>query len=642
MRLESAASAAASATQLAESGRRAFEEFDALLQAIEGVTVPFTAGHVLELLNEIHIVLANLESQCTLLREVHPEPAMREAAEAQLRAMVPHQTRLLQHRHLYDLLTGIEAASLDPVARRFVSMVRRDMRRAGVDLEGPQRDRVRALREDLEQLGQAFARNIRDDVRSIELMGTGGLDGLPADYVRAHPPGPDGKIRITTEAPDQIPFMAYAKDAEARRALLRAARTRAAPRNLEVLRELLAKRHEVAQLLGYASWADYQAEEMMLGSASAIRAFIDEASSAAERKVSRELELLLEQKRGDDPHADAIAEWELDYYLERAKDELLAFDAREARPYFGYRPVRQAILDLAGQLFGVTFAPVGVTGWHATVETFDVSVDGEPAGRISLDMHPRAGKQKAAMCPALRQGVGGRQLPHPVVVCNFPDPRDGPALLDHRQVVTFFHEFGHLVHAVVRRRVPWARLGSPVEWDFIEAPSQFLEGFLFDLEVLRGFARHHETGAPIPNELVAKLRAARDFGRGIWVQRQLFFAAVSLAYHERDPRDLDTTAVFFELARRYSPIVVDAESRFEASFAHLEGYGATYYTYVWSLSLSMDLQTPFVGVLLDRALLRRYRDLVLAPGGSKPAVELIGDFLGRAPSSSAFRHWLEA
>jgi thimet oligopeptidase len=256
-------------------------------------------------------------------------------------------------------------------------------------------------------------------------------------------------------------------------------------------------------------------------------------------------------------------------------------------------------------------------------------------------MFPREGKYKHAACFTLRRGIGGRQDPHGVLVCNFPDPSvQLPALMDHSEVVTFFHEFGHLIHVIMEGRVPWVRLTRVNEWDFIEAPSQFLEEWIYDYEVLRRFARHIETGAPIPEQLVRRMREARDFARAVFVQRQLWLSAISLYLHDKDPRGLDPTKVVFDLAAKYSPTKQDEGTHLEASFGHLEGYTALYYTYMLSLVVAKDFLTAFRDGLMDTAQARRYRDLILAPGGTKPAPQLARDFLGRDYSFDAFRRWL--
>jgi thimet oligopeptidase len=271
-------------------------------------------------------------------------------------------------------------------------------------------------------------------------------------------------------------------------------------------------------------------------------------------------------------------------------------------------------------------------------------MDGEPVGKISLDMHPRPGKYKHAACFHWRRGVGGQQLPHVVLVCNFPDPaaQAGPSLLDHQEVVVFFHEFGHLVHGLARGKVRWVRIGQPSERDFMEAPSQLLEEWIYDFDVLRRFARHVDTGKPIPEKLVNNLRAARDFGRALYAQWLLFRSMISLRLHQADPHDVDTPELVFELAERYLPYDLPPETYYEASFDHLTSYSAAYYTYLWSQAIAKDLLSAFKHGLLDVAQTRRYRDLILAPGGTRPAAELISDFLGRPYTFDALASWLSA
>ncbi|MDQ3401370.1 MAG: Zn-dependent oligopeptidase [Chloroflexota bacterium] len=597
---------------------------------------------ILGTLNDLGLELATSGAECGLLSEVHPDAAVRAAAEEIVREVTRFATELQQHRGLYEVLGGLDERSLDDLERRLVFLQRRDMKRSGVGLGEQERQRVRDLRQELVAIGQAFARNIRDDVSSIEID-PADLAGLPEDYAKAHPVGVGGKVRITTDYPDYIPFMSYAKSGAARQALMLVSNTRAVPVNLEVLDRMLARRHELARILGYPTYADYATEDKMIETAKSAHEFIERAYDATIQAGAAEVKRLQAMKRREGPPgAEELCDHEVTYLTERVKAEELAFDARAVRPYFEYGRVKEAILELSGELFGLGFTKVDEQLWHPSVETYDVAVDGAHAGRISLDMFPRDGKFKHAACFGYRPGVGGKQLPHYVLVCNFPDPsaQSGPALMEHREVVTFFHEFGHLVHSIVRGQVPWVRLGQVAEWDFVEAPSQFLEEWIFDYGVLRRFAKHVETGEPITEELVQRLRAARDFGRGVFVQRQLFLAAISLEYHDRDPQDLDTTKLLFELAERYSPSKVDPASRFQASFGHLEGYTAAYYTYMYSKVLAADLGTAFTNGLMDLEQARRYRDLVLAPGGTKPAAMLVKDFLGRPFSFDAFRDWL--
>ena len=629
------------ATELTVRNRARLAAAQELLARIHGAVAPFTEANVLVPFNDLAAALAEAGSETGLLGEVHPDAAVRDAADGIVRELSELRTVLGQDRPLYDALGALDPAVLDPLARRVVELARRDMRRSGIELDDSAQDRVRAVRAELVAIEQEFARNIRDDVGDVALEPVQ-LAGLPDDYVAAHPVDANGKVHVTTNYPDLIPFLTYASDGSARRALTIANNSRAVPRNVEVLAAMLLKRQELARLLGYASWAEYVTEDKMSGSADAVREFIARAREACAESAAAEYDDLLAAKRRDDPGAAFLGTWDAAYYTERVKAERYHFDGRELRPYFEYSAVRQAILDLASELFGLRFAPVDVALWHPSVETFDVSVDGAGMGRISLDMFPREGKFKHAACFTFVPGIGGKRKPHSVLVCNFPDPsaQQGPALMQHSEVVTFFHEFGHLVHNIVRGDIPWVRLGGVAEWDFVEAPSQLLEEWIFDYDVLRRFATHVETGAVIPAVLVERLRDARDFGRATGVQRQLMLAAIALRLHDREAGGLDSTALVFETSKEFSPIVMPAGTAFQAAFGHLEGYTALYYTYVWSLVIAKDLRSAFNAGLMDPLQATRYRDLVLAPGGTKPAAELLRDFLGRPYGFEAFRAWL--
>jgi thimet oligopeptidase len=286
----------------------------------------------------------------------------------------------------------------------------------------------------------------------------------------------------------------------------------------------------------------------------------------------------------------------------------------------------------------------GAEVWHPDVEVHDVLEGDRLLGRVYLDMHPREGKYKHFAQFTLASGQAGRRLPEGALVCNFPRPAPGvPALLEHSDVRTFFHEFGHLLHHVLGGHTRWAgQSGVATEWDFVEAPSQMLEEWVWDPEVLALFAREGEGGAPIPAELVRRMRAADEYGKGLMVRQQMFYAAVSLELHRREPRGLDTTALVADLMERHTPFRHVPGTFFHESFGHLDGYSAIYYTYMWSLVIAKDLLGPFCEAgLLSPGPARRYRAAVLEPGGSRPAAELVRDFLGRPHSFDAFAAWLD-
>jgi thimet oligopeptidase len=631
------------AERLEARNRERLARAESLLRQLERADAPPTKGTVITPLNDLQVELGNLGAECGIYVAMHPVREVQQVAEELQRESADLGQRQLQSRAIYDALGALDPAPLGPVERRFIERTRSDMRRAGVELGPAERGRARALRAELTKLGQDHARYIRDDTRHVALEGPHELDGLPADYVAAHQPGADGVIRISTNPPDHQPFMTYARSDRARKALQTAYLERA-PQNVDVLAALTRTRHELARLLGYASWALYNVEDRMVRTPQALEAFFTELDAASADAARAEVAVLLEEKRIDRPGATTIGDWEWLYYLNRVKTKRFRFDAQEVRPYLEYGRVRQAILDLNSELFGMTFTPVvHEERWHPAVESFDVTIDGAPAGRISLDMHPREGKNKWFFNAPLRPAVGGKQAGHGVLNCNFPDPGtlSGPALMEHAHVVRYFHEFGHLVHGLARRGVPYIRL-SRTEGDFMEAPSTFLEEWIYDHSVLTRFAKHVDTGAPIPVELVERLRAARNFGRAIRARLMLARSRLSLALHDGTRPGADPRVVEREINKRYGLFERIPDTASPASWEHMntDHYSAAYYTYLWSETIAKDLHTAFGGDLMNTTVSRRYRDKILAPGGTQPAAELVRDFLGRPYDLRAFKEWV--
>ena len=631
------------AKELESRDRERLARANELLAQLEAAQAPFTVATVLAPLNELHVELSNINAEAGIYTAMHPDKDVRDAAERLQRESIDLGQRALQSKAI-DAALGAVAAD-DPLDKRFIALVRQDMKRSGVALGDAERAKARELRSTLTKLGQDHARNIRDDTRRITLESEAELDGLPADYVQAHRPGPDGKIVITTNPPDMVPFMTYAHSDRARRALQRESLDRAQP-NIEILKKLTKTRDELARLLGYPTWAHYNLEERMVATPAQLERFLTEIEEIARPAAMAELQQLLEEKRIDHPGATTIGEWEQLYYANRVKTKRYRYDAQEVRPYLEYTKVRQAILDLNSELFNMTFTPVvHEERWHPSVESFDVTIDGKPAGRISLDMHPREGKNKWFFNAPLRVAIPGKQDGHGVLNCNFPDPStmEGPALMEHSHVVTYFHEFGHLVHGLARANIKYVRLSRVSEGDFMEAPSQFLEEWISDHGVLTRFAKHIETGEPISEDLVTRLRGARDFGRGLRIlNSSIALSRLSLALHDGTRPGADPRVLAAEIHKKYSVFEHLEGTAHPASWEHMNGdhYSAAYYTYLWSNTIARDLHTAFGGDLMDTSVSRRYRDQVLAPGGTKPAADLVQDFLGRPGDLRAFKAWL--
>lgn len=605
---------------------------------------PRPLGPTLAAFDAIFSPLAEAGARASLARSVHPDAAVRQAAEQAEQEVSALATELSLDRPLYEVLASLDPAGADDASRFFLEKCLRDFRRAGVDRDDATRAAIQALQEELVRIGQAFSRNIKDDRRTLRLRPEA-LDGLPPDWRRAHPPGEDGLVEVSTDPTDYVPFMTYARSEEARAALWTLSRQRAHPANVEVLAALLAKRAELARLLGWPSWAAFATADKMIGSDVAAAEFIEKITALSGARMEAEYAQLLERKRRDAPGAGRVEPWDSAFLQERIKAEQHGFEAQSVRPWFEYRRVIDGVLAVTGALFGLTWRRVeGVPTWHPSVETWDVLDAGQVLGRIHLDMHPRPGKyQHFAQFP-LANGQLGVRRPEGVLVCNFPEPRPGaPALLEHGEVKTLFHEFGHLLHHLLGGRTRYAaHSGVATEWDFVEAPSQLLEEWTWDPGVLGRFAHHVETGDPIPGELVARMRAADEYGKGLMVRQQMFYAALSLELHRRDPAGLDAGALSDQLMARYTPFRPVPGTYFHLAFGHLEGYSAIYYTYMWSLVIAKDLLTPFHQAgLMDAATARRYRASVLEPGGSRPAAALVEAFLGRPTRFDAYRAWLD-
>jgi thimet oligopeptidase len=588
--------------------------------------------------NEINRALGNVFSVASLVSNVHPDEAVRAAAESTEQEAHRLLTSLSVDRSLYDVLASADASGLEPAAARMLERSLRDFRRSGVDRDEETRAQVQALSDRQTATAQLFAKNLREGVRRIRVA-PGRLAGLPADFVAGHPADEDGLVELTTEYPDYLPVITFAEDRALREEMLRAFLDRAWPDNDEVLVELLDIRRELAQLLGYPDWPSYDAEVKMIGSGPAIATFIERITELAEAPARRDFDVLLERVRRDRPDARSVDGVDKAFYSEVVRREQFEVDAQEVRRYFDFAKVRAGLLDVTGRLFGLEYDEVtDAERWHEDVTAYDVwSVDGgerDLLGRIYLDLHPRAGKYSHAAQFDLVPGVTGSQLPEGVLVCNFPR-----GLMEHKDVVTLFHEFGHLVHHVLGGRQDWVRFsGVATEWDFVEAPSQLLEEWAWDHAVLSGFATD-DGGEPIPAALVERMRRADEFGKGFHARTQMFYAAVSYRLHQDPPSDL--TGAVAELQERYDLFEHLPGTHFHASFGHLGGYTSAYYTYMWSQVIAKDLFSAFdPGDLFAPGPARRYRDRVLAPGGSRDAADLVSDFLGRPYDAAAFEAWL--
>ena len=580
----------------------------------------------------------------SLVESVHPDAAFRDRGTDMVRKVSAASTALSLNRDVYQALAGLDASKADPATRYYLKRQLLEFRLAGVDKDDATRAQLKKLSDELTEEQSAFERNISDDQKKVEVTDAKELDGLPQDYLDRHKPGPDGKIYVTTNYPDAFPAMKFSKSDEFRRKMFLAFQTRAYPKNKEVLEKMMATRYQIAQLNGYSSWADYNSADKMIKSGANIADFIQKVHDAASPIAERELTMLLAEKQKTDPGAKEIGDYESSYLSELVRRSQFNFDSQVVRPYLPFAEVRKGILDTASTLFQVTFKQeMDVPSWDPAVETWDVLDNGKMICRFYLDMHPRPGKFTHAEMSAILDGVRGKQLPEAILICNFPKPTaDDPGLMEYGDVVTFFHEFGHLMHWILGGQQQWAGIsGITMESDFGEAPSQMLEEWMHSPQVLASFAKHYKTGEPIPAELVARMNRATAFGRGISVSQQDEYTAISYDLYKAKPEGMDPDEVTLTNLRRYTPFTPLPGTHMYAAFGHLAGYSSAYYTYLWDKVIAEDFFGQFDHAnLLAGPTPMRYRHTVLEPGGSVSANDLVKNFLGRAQNMDAFQKWM--
>ena len=611
------------------------------------VSGPRTIENTLQPYDDALLELDAAGSQCGLIEEVHPDSGVRVSAEKATQDVSAYYSQLSLNRKVYDAIAALDTSAADPETRYYLRTTLRDFRLAGVDKDDSTRKQIQALREQLVKMGQNFDRDIREDHPKVVLDGVADLEGLPQDFIDHHKPGADGTITLSIEYPDYFPIMTYAKREAVRKKMYMAYQNRAYPRNMAVLDSILDLRYRLARLIGFSNFADYDCADKMVGSAQNASDFIHKVVDATTERLKADYQVLLDRKRKDVPGATGIDWWDRFYWTNLIKKEKYDFDAQVFRPYFPYERVKQGVLDVSSRMFGVTYRQVkGAPVWDPSVECWEMFEDGKLVGRFYLDMHPRANKYNHAAQFDVRTGVEGRQIPEAALICNLPGSATDPGLCELEDVNTFFHEFGHLLHTLFAGHHRWVGIGGiRTERDFVEAPSQMLEEWMRDPAVLQTFARHYQTSEAVPAKLVEQMRRADDFGnldpRAIDVRRQMVLADLALSIYNRPPSQVNTDSLNAQLTNRYTPYPYVPGTHFQCSFGHLYGYGAGYYTYMWSLVIAKDMFSKFDHKnLLDPAIAKRYRDAVLAPGGSAPAATLVANFLGRPFNFEAYRVWL--
>jgi thimet oligopeptidase len=595
-------------------------------------------------LDDAFLAIGNASEFPYLMGVAHSDENVRNAARACETKTDELVTSIWLDQELAAVIKAYAAKGerLGPERKRFLEHTLRDFRRNGLDLGPAEQQRLREINAELTDLGQRFIAEISASTGKLVLQPVQ-LRGLPDEYVEAHPPDEKNKVTITTDYPDYYPFAKYALDRDAARDLYVKFTNRGGDANVGRLDRILALRYEKAQLLGYATWADYAIEPRMAKTSAEVRAYLDRLGKAVRPAVEKELdEFRAEFYRVVPKQSRPLLPPDRDFLTERLKNKKYKLDGKELEKYFEVTQVTKGLLDVTAEMYGLEYRPVQEPTWHASVAAYEVWSGGKLVGKFYLDLYSRDAKYKHAAMFTVRTrralAGGTLQTPMAALVCNFPDPG---LPMPHDQVVTYFHEFGHVLHHLLTETELASFAGTNVVRDFVETPSQLFEEWAWSREVLDRFARHSDTGEKIPDAMYAALDQSRRFGLALATERQIFLAMLDLAYHTEKP-GFDTTRLLEEIHDKYFSFEYVKGTHFQSSFGHLIGYDAGYYGYQWAMTLAYDALSRFKQAgLLDRATAGDWRRLVLARGGAVDERQMIRDFLGRDPSEQAYVDFLQ-
>lgn len=535
-----------------------------------------------------------------------------------------------------EQLTGEDKLLLDDILRAY--------KMRGMDRPLAERINLKAIHQRLDELSQNFENNLAELDGAIE-VDLADLKGLPPDYIDELKTTPAGKRRVTLDDPTYWPFMRLARSPELRRQLHEKRETRAAEKNVPILEEALVKRRELAGLMKFKNYADMVIAEEMAGSAHNVWKFLKRIGGLLRGPAREETAALLEEKRREYPAAQQVRDWERLYYSTKLKKRRYDFENEEAREYFPADTVVKGTLEVYQELLGLEFQRVPAQAWHEDVELYTVAdaASGRRLGYFYMDLLPRRGKYgHNAMFPLIdghRLPDGGYRMPVAALIANLAKKRgDQPGLMYHGDVETFFHEFGHVMHHVLTEARYVGYSGTNVAMDFVEMPSQMMENFVWQPEILAKISGHYQDRAKkLPPALLGKMLAARNFMSATANLWQVAFAAMDLAFNTVKP-PVDTTALLRRVYKAVGVPVPEANERSQASFGHLiGGYAARYYGYLWSEVYAKDAFSVIKAAgVLNPAIGMRYRQTILRRGSSVEEARLLRDFLGREPSERAF------
>ncbi len=583
--------------------------------------------------------------QGPFLGETSPDEEVRTAARALEEKLAKWGVDLVFREDVYQAVAEYaatdEAASLAGEPTRLLEFMLRDFRMAGHELAIDDRDKLKELNERLVELSIAFSTNIAE-YEDYLVVTRADLDGLPDSYIEGLKPGEKpNTFCVSMDYPDVVPFIENVRNRDLREALQKKFSNRAAEANRPVIQEAVEIRQQIADIFGVDSWAHHSMQLKMAKTPEAVFEFYDSIVPGLTTQARAEIERMAALLHAD-TGADELELWDWRYYDTVLKRDEFGVDNQRVSEYLSLNRVVKGMFDLTSEMFGVTYTEVTpANAWHEDVTLWQVTEadSGNTIGHFYMDLFPREGKfSHAAAWPLVpaHRGPDGYVKPVSAIVANFPKPSpDRPSLLQHGDAVTLFHEFGHILHMTFSKAELLRFSGASTEWDFVEAPSQIMEHWCWEPDILRRFASHHETNEVMPDDLLEQLAASRYLNESLAKLRQVTYGMLDMYLHGPGrPNSLDEA---LRKANEFSLLPHPEGTFFLGSFGHMFGYDAGYYGYLWAEVFGDDMFSRFLADGIDNpAVGMDYRNLVLAPNGTKDAIDLVRQFLGREPSSEPF------